>query len=259
MYINTDSDYMERIAYLAYFFVQTHVAQGGDGHSELIKLVNPAPGKANFAALRSIVLHGFVRQKKFDIAETAIAAAKWLRSSGFAPNVIVNEDDQLKKICNRYESPIDFPHSVRNIRACLQLVRLLWLMHAHSVSAHSRVIEYFFPNNKILIGRSPNAPIHGSHPEHVVPCAYIRDEVFKRFRARSLVVDGNEDALYALELCHFVDRLLAVAYISKEEAGYLDAGKNALRSTMPMGWDPDDGDILARLKQIPGYESLLPI
>jgi hypothetical protein len=259
MSINTDRNYLERIAYLSYFFYQTHEEHGGNGHSMLIKLFNPTAGKISMATLRSVVLHGFVRQQKMSITETAVETAKWLRSAGLAPSDISNEQDQLQTISSRYEGTFDLPHSVRNVRVCLRLVRFLWLMYAHDVGSHSRAVEYFFPNDEILIGRSPDAPISGYHPEHVVPCAYIRDEVKRRFVDRPLVVGGKEDELCARDMCQFVDRLMAVAYISKKEAAYLDKGEKAIKSTMPADWNPESDDILVRLNQLPGFTSLLPI
>jgi hypothetical protein len=259
MSTNSGRNYLERIAYLSYFFYQTHEEHGGNGHSMLIKLFNPAAGKISMTALRSVVLHGFVSQQKLSITETAVETAKWLRSEGFAPCEIAGEQDQLQEISRRYEGTFDLPHSVRNIKVCLRLVRFLWLMYAHDVGSHSRAVEYFFPNDEILIGRSADAPTSGYHPEHVVPCAYIRDEVLRRFVDRPLVVDGKEDELCARDMCQFVDRLMAVAYISKAEAAYLDTGEKAIKSTMPAGWNPESGDILDRLNQIPGFTSLLPI
>ncbi|MDZ7938018.1 MAG: hypothetical protein U5M53_06925 [Rhodoferax sp.] len=95
MTVNTERNYLERIAYLAYFFYQTHEEQGGNGHSALIRLVNPAPGKAKMTYLRSMVLHGFIRQQNLSITHAAIETAKGLRSAGYAPCEITEEQDQL--------------------------------------------------------------------------------------------------------------------------------------------------------------------
>ncbi|MDZ7938019.1 MAG: hypothetical protein U5M53_06930 [Rhodoferax sp.] len=110
-----------------------------------------------------------------------------------------------------------------------------------------------------MIGRSVNAPTHGFHPEHVVPCAYIRDQVFTRFQVRPLVDGYDEDGQCARDMCRFIDRLMAVAYISKAEAAILDTGDKALKSSMPAGWNPETGDILDRLKLIRDFENLLPM
>jgi hypothetical protein len=263
-------NYLERIAYLAYFFFETMEEDAGDGHSGIINLINPLPDKLSMQQLRELILRDLLASRQaqglaISITDAALKAAKKLQSADIAP--FEDDDDDvllLKSICARYEHPFENVQSEekRRARGCMRLVRLLWLMHIHGVGAHSRALEFIFPNDKILIGRSPKAPATGYHPEHVVPCAFIRDEIFRRFETeRRLVPQGRakEDLVCMQGMVQLIERLMAVAYIHPDERDALDSGKGALKDKMPEGWDPDTGDILNRLRVRANIEFLLPM
>lgn len=256
-------NYLERVAYLSYYFFEIAEENAGDGHSVLINLINPAFGKLKMKQLRAEVLQRFIRDERLGMTKVAIETAAWLRSLGIAPLEIEAEPDLLQSICAKYEHHfLDVQSGAERLsRRNQRLVRLLWLMHAHGVGAHSRAIQFFFPDSEILVGRSPKAPVTGYHPEHVVPCAYIRDQSFLRFKERPLVKENQfqEDPVCMCEMTRFVQRLMAVAHIHPDERDQLDKGGNSMKSTMPTDWDPDTGDIFARLRNGAGIESLLPV
>lgn len=258
--MRNDTNRLERIAYLAYFCFETHEELGGGGSSVIFKLINPATGKILWTQLRSVILDGFIRQQNMSITEAAVYTAKWLCAAG-AGNFDAEDLDKLRLICSRYEHSFANVTSLEELysRRRLRLIRLLWLIHAHDVSAHSRVTELFFAGDEICIGRSTDAPIYGSHPEHVVPCAYIRDLILERFLARPLVIENIEDDQCAMDMCKLTQRLMTVAYISQEHREFLDKGDKAMKISMPAGWDPDIGDVLDRLRHFPGFTNLIPV
>lgn len=256
-------DYLERLAYLCYFFFELEEESGGDGHSSVINLVNPTKGRLKLNQIRDLLLNELIRQQRCRITEAALAAAKQFSLLSEASQEFAFDTDLLKKICSRYEHPFCPINSadLKRERRFTRLARLLWLMFEHGVGQHSRAIQFFFPDSEVLKGKSPSAPQRGYHPEHVVPCAYIRDISFKHFKRHPLVNGHLESADSSSTLVGVLRRLLAVAYISKEEASQLD-GENHLpynsKSGMPDGWMPDTGDILIRLKDI-GIDKLVPI
>ena len=88
----------------------------------------------------------------------------------------------------------------------------------------------------------------GAHPEHVVPCAFIRDLFLNYFESRKLVVEYVEDDSYAEDLARILDRIIGVVHISQDQKKVLDAnGENSMKIKMPENWNPLTGDIFARL------------
>lgn len=108
---------------------------------------------------------------------------------------------------------------------------------------HSRLFSHILhpEKNYILCGQSQevidNAPIH---PEHVVPCAVLRDESFR------LLKEGKDLNLIA----SLLTKHWKLAYISKDQASFLDSkDKLNLKYTMPEGWCFEHGDTFARLEK----------
>lgn len=99
-------------------------------------------------------------------------------------------------------------------------------------SVHSRIFDTLVRKEYIEINKKS---ADRSYPEHVVPCAYIRNHAFKMFW------DGRTTD----EVADMIGRLLRIAYIRKQEAKILDA---VHKDTMPGDWDPDEGSILRRLE-----------
>lgn len=100
-----------------------------------------------------------------------------------------------------------------------------------SVAVHSRLFDTLVFNEYITMNRRSK---DRSYPEHVVPCAYIRNLAFNMFW------DGKEPA----DVAKMVERLLRIAYISTEQAKAIDA---LHKYSMPIDWDPDTDPITARL------------
>lgn len=101
-------------------------------------------------------------------------------------------------------------------------------------AVHSRIFDTLIYNKYIELNRS--APGR-TYPEHVVPCAYIRDLAFDMYWS------GKQPE----EVAAMIGRLLRIAYISTEQAKVVDA---LHKQTMPTDWDPDSGSILARLEVV---------
>jgi len=97
---------------------------------------------------------------------------------------------------------------------------------------HSRLFETLIYNNHIELNeKTPDR----MYPEHVVPCAYIRDHAFEMYWN-----DKTPEEVSAM-----IGRLLRIAYIRKEDANKLNKKH---KSTMPEDWDPASDSILRRLE-----------
>ena len=59
-------------------------------------------------------------------------------------------------------------------------------------------------------------PSAGAHPEHVVPCAFIRDLFLNYFKSRKLVIEYVEDYSYADDLARIMDRIIGMVHISQD-------------------------------------------
>ena len=245
-------NYLEKITFLSYYFQCLHKTSSGDGHSELIKLLNPVSDKwVHWSDLRNYILENLIRKNNCDLLTTALKTEAWLRTKIPDTIDIQDSEEKLIKICNRYEN------SIKNLKdnykftrkeKCIQLLRIFWLMSEGVIAHHTRVIEFIFPNTEIYLGKTDAAPTVGAHPEHVVPCAFIRDLFLNYLKSRKLVVECVEDDSYADDLTRIMDRIIGVVHISQDQKKILDAnGKNSMKIQMPKNWDPLTGDIFARL------------
>ena len=246
-------NYLEKISYLSYYFQYLHKRSGGDGNSELIKLLNPVPEKlAHWKDLRGYILVELIRKNNCNLLSTALEAESWLRAKFQIPIInIKDREEKLKNICNRYDDSIKNTageHKDVRVEKCLQLIRLYWLMSEGVITHQSRAVEFFFSEIDIYLGKTDAAPIKGYHHEHVVPCAFIRDLFLGYFKSQKLVVGDMENTTYANDLAEIANRILGVVHISKEQKNILDANKEkSMKTKMPNNWDPLTGDIFARL------------
>ena len=135
-------------------------------------------------------------------------------------------------------------------RRLRRLVYLYWLMKTHEVGKHSRANEFFFSNEEVLLGKSPEARIDEFHPEHIVPCAFIRDRVLEKFDGIAIVRNNSEDYVAMELMINLIGRRMGVVNISKLQAKQLDRGQPNLKVDMPPGWDVGRGCIFARLCSI---------
>lgn len=99
-------------------------------------------------------------------------------------------------------------------------------------AVHSRIFETLIYNEYIKLNEKAT---NREYPEHVVPCAYIRNHAFDMFW------DGKTTN----EVAAMIGRLLRIAYLSEEDARTLDA---VHKDTMPDDWNPENGSILRRLE-----------
>ncbi|GGE79861.1 hypothetical protein [Shewanella carassii] len=106
---------------------------------------------------------------------------------------------------------------------------------------HSRLFSHILHPEKdyILCGQSKEVKDGARiHPEHVVPCAVLRNESFR------LLKEGKQPEYIA----KLLSKHWKLAYISKDQANSLDSkNKLNLKDTMPPGWCMEYGDTFARL------------
>lgn len=105
---------------------------------------------------------------------------------------------------------------------------------------HSRLFSHVLHPEQdfVCIGKSDAVILGASaHPEHLVPCAILIQEV------RRLLTEGrlSDDEIAVLLQKHW-----KIALISKEQARYIDF-ELGYKSRMPDGWSFEAGDMLARL------------
>ena len=95
-------NYLEKISYLSYYFQYLHKRSGGDGNSELIKLLNPVPEKlAHWKDLRGYILVELIRKNNCNLLSTALEAESWLRAKFQIP--IINIKDREEKLKNKIQ------------------------------------------------------------------------------------------------------------------------------------------------------------
>jgi hypothetical protein len=146
------------------------------------------------------------------------------------PGVITLEDNQLIE-----KDRIHY-------RACKALVGLFRdQVEEGSKCVHSRIFNYVLhPESKYVNCGSSREASSGSptHPEHVVPCAFLIKECFRLI---------EENSFSDEEIAKLLQKHWKIATISKAEAKKLDS-ELGLKSKMPEGWRLEEGDTLARLE-----------
>ena len=257
--MNTEVNYINRIVQTTNFFFETNEEGTGGGSTKIIGLIKPHPSIGN-VELRNFVLNDLFRKRMLTLTEAALELTTWLRLRGIAILAIENEDSKIRLACQPYERPASkFIEPAEIVdRAYLRLARYIRQMQTTDVGKHSRVFDFFIPAEAILRGRSRNATPMNSHPEHVVPCAYIRDFCLKFFGTANIndevaVVDASLN-----EIVPIIRRLLTIVEISQEERILLDEGPNALKDRMPANWDIEAGCIFERLHRNNIAFDLLP-
>jgi hypothetical protein len=121
--------------------------------------------------------------------------------------------------------------------------RAAWVLKHHweeqkdllprAARVHSRIFDVLIRPSLILYGVSEKGT---GHTEHLVPCSLIRDQAFK------MLWDDKDVGAVATML----QRTLKIAYITKEEARFIDFGLG-LKTTMPGDWCFERGAVTARL------------
>jgi hypothetical protein len=104
--------------------------------------------------------------------------------------------------------------------------------YPRTAAVHSRIFETLIYNEYIeLNSKAPDR----KYPEHVVPCAYIRNHAFQMYW------EGKSPD----DVASMIGRLLNIAYITDEQAKSLDAVR---KYTMPSDWNPEADSVLRRLE-----------
>ncbi len=187
-----------------------------------------------------LVLGDFYKQRGLSLYEAAAELAKWLELKDAAPAFDAAMDADLAILCANAAKPFQTVTDAETIiqRSFVRLVRYLQQTRLASEGAHSRCFEYYLAAEQVPTGYGKNS---GKHPEHVVPCAFLRDRCIAR------LAQGASAEEVAQEIRPF----LVIVMITEAECTYLDNGPACgglgLKDAMPANWDFETGDIFARL------------
>lgn len=118
-----------------------------------------------------------------------------------------------------------------------------------SLGWHSRFMERLFHPEDVLIFKGYSKTIFDDkelgttkvQKEHIVPMAYLLDELWQLLERKEL-----SDR----EISTILKRNLGIAYISQSEVKKLDTNYSGLKTKMPDGWNIITDDPLDRLKAV---------
>lgn len=212
--------------------------EGSQGDTRAIEFHKPA--NISNTSIRGLVLGDFYKQRGLSLYEAAAELAKWLELKDAAPAFDAAMDADLAILCANAAKPFQTVSDAETIiqRSFVRLVRYLQQTRLAGEGAHSRCFEYYLAAEQVPTGYGKNG---GKHPEHVVPCAFLRDRCIAR------LAQGASTEEVAKEIRPF----LAIVLITEAECTYLDNGPACgglgLKDTMPANWDFGTGDIFARL------------
>jgi hypothetical protein len=231
--------YVDKIVETVRFFFEMH-EERGQGDTRVMNLLKPA--NVPNGLLRKKVLGESFNERCLDLTDAALELDRWLRERGLIAPGLGDVSESLRDACpehQRLPRTITDEQEIRS-RAFIRLARYYQLMHKHgtAVSMHSRVPDYFIQQRWVR-----PRPMLGHHPEHVVPCAYIR----------AICIDRYQQQWSVERVAQLAERLLWIVDIPHEHRRTLDEGLTALKDRMPEGWDPETGCIFKRLheKKIP--------
>ncbi|NEX60049.1 DNA translocase FtsK [Noviherbaspirillum galbum] len=233
--------YVDKVVETALFFFECF-EENNDGHTGAIKVLKP--GNVSNMAIRKRVLHDSYRTNGLSLTAAAIDLHAWLSESGESPDDQTGIVQAIETAAAQYDRP---PRKIedefrRRHRAFRRLARYYRMIHKHgtAISNDSRVPDYFIPAAWIAMGQSEAHAAQvdgGTHPEHVVPCAFILKNC----------VDLFEQEWSVDEVAWLLQRMLGVVNITFDERDALDNGENNLKFTMPSNWHPLTGCVYARL------------
>ncbi len=212
--------------------------EGSDGNTGAIKLLSPA--NIGNVLIRNLVLHDFFRHRGLSLSEAAVEMAQWLELQHAASAFDAEMEANLANLCQSAVRPFQPVSDTEKIiqRCFVRLVRYLQQTRLAKEGAHSRCFEFFVAAEFVPTGYGKNG---GNHPEHVVPCAFLRNRCLAKL----------EKGISVEEVARTIRPFLAIIMITEEECRRLDTGPNfgglGLKDTMPIGWDFGTGDIFARL------------
>jgi hypothetical protein len=238
--LNPTQLHAQRVFETALFFRDMY-EENNDGDTRAIALVKPARTVSN-TKLRQFVLHDLYRGRRLGLTDAALALDAWLQATPGAVTVPQGEvADILRELCAPHE------RETRDVviedeiiaRAFMRAARYLRRIATEGVPSHSRVIEFFVPDNLVPTGHGREG---GGHREHVVPCVYMRDVALDWFRR------GHSEIEVARLLRHYV----VIVHITPAQQQRLDGKTNEgvnLKVRMPDDWVLGVGSVFARLEK----------
>lgn len=239
-------NYIERVAQFAIFYFEL-AEENNNGHSELVKAQLPAEG-IDWREVRRLFRVEWYGTLKCSITEAALLFHAWLRDQQKAPAQCDGVEAGIRARCLPYERPF-IPVSDPRVcldRAYVRLARFFRRIACEDITAHSRLVDWYVPPYEV----PQNTEMPNQHPEHVVPCAALRD----------LAIACFEDHWSIHEVAKLLRRLLVIIWIEPAEKDLLDKGSAHLKDEMPAGWNAQSGCVYARLhdkgikfKPAPGY------
>ncbi|WP_433704441.1 DNA translocase FtsK [Paraburkholderia sacchari] len=212
--------------------------EGSVGDTRAIEFHKPT--RLSNTSIRDLVLGDFYKRRGLSLYEAAAELAKWLELKDAAPVFDATMEADLAILCATAARPFQPVRDAETIiqRSFVRLVRYLLQTRLASEGAHSRCFEYYLAEEQVPTGYGKNG---GTHPEHVVPCAFLRDRCIARL-AQGASVE---------EMAQEIRPFLVIVMITEAECSYLDNGPACgglgLKDTMPANWDFETGDIFARL------------
>jgi hypothetical protein len=236
--------YVNRMVALALFFFECH-EEGHVGHSRIPGLLSPVTG-LSMKVMRDFFLARCYRDQQLSLGQAALAFHSHRVEAGLTDLDDVSMADAIAIACVPHaRHPLTgLTREARIDRAHLRLARCYRHMLADGVGHQSRVSEWYVPDEFVARGvsamRKARGICDGTHTEHVVPCAFMRETAFRCLREGGSLEDVTQ----------MTKRFLTIVDITGYERGMLDDGPESLLDVMPTGWN--DGCIFARLhsKQI---------
>ena len=212
--------------------------EGSVGDTRAIGFHKPA--KLSNTSIRDLVLGDYYKQRGFSMYEAAVELAKSMERESVVPAFDSTMDADLAILCATATRPFEAVNDAETIiqRSFVRIGRYQLQTHLDGEGAHSRCFEYYLTAEQVPTGYGKNG---GTHGEHVVPCAFLRDRCIARL-AQGASVE---------EVAREIRPFLVVVMITDAECAYLDnspaCGGMGLKDTMPPNWEFETGDIFARL------------
>ena len=165
----------------------------------------------------------------------ALAFHDWLRERGVAPADCSGLSQTIITECLPYERPrvAATAPAERLARAYVRLARYYRRSLAEGGSRHTRIAQYYVRD--AVVPQTLRLSVD-QYPEHVVPCAVLRDTAEAAFEGGASVRD----------VADWIQRRMVVAWIARSDARRLD-GALGLKDRMPPGWNIASGCCYARL------------
>ena len=227
--------YIRRVFETALFFRDMYEEESG-GHTKAIELLKPIKSAKN-TAVRKYVLTERYKERKLTLTDAAVELAAWQPDGSeplpFSIDVIESE---LRDRCLEHERELRLGRIEKEEkmqRSFLRAARYIQRIRNEGAPAHSRVVEFFIPDEFIPHGGKRGA----GHREHVVPCVYLLNESLRLFCTGADLE----------QVADFLRRYLVIVEITKAQQQRLDGRKLGLKNTMPSWWKFDSDCIFQRL------------